>query len=65
MMNLNITKEERELLLEMLEAKAVGMSHEIHHTDSREFREHLKKRRELIEALQEKVEKIASPGASE
>ena len=63
-MNLDITKEERALLLEMLEAKLVAMSHEIHHTDAREFKQYLKQRRDLIEALLERMKNLAPSGTT-
>ena len=63
-MNLNITTEERELLLEMLEAKGTAISHEIHHTDSREFKERLKQRQKMIEELKAKIEHLTLSGMS-
>ena len=64
-MNLEITKEERALLLELLEAKDAAMYHEIHHTDSREFKEYLKQKWKLIEALKEKIKNPASSGTTQ
>jgi hypothetical protein len=37
-MNIIITDSERELLLEVLEARYSSMLHELHHTDTRDYR---------------------------
>lgn len=55
-MTLNITDQERVLLLELLGAKNTAMLHELHHTDARDYRDYLKQRIELLEGLKSKVE---------
>ena len=55
-MTLDITEQERDYLLELLEAKRSGMLHELHHTDTLDFKEMLRRRVELVEGLRSKVE---------
>ena len=55
-MTLDITGEERDYLLELLEAKRSEMLHELHHTDTLDFKEMLRRRVELVERLRSKVE---------
>ena len=59
-MTFDITDEEREYLLEILEARHVELLHEIHHTDARDFREMLKRKVELVEGLKSKVRTASS-----
>jgi hypothetical protein len=53
---IDITAQERMLLLELLEAKDTAMFHELHHTDAREYKDYIKKKIELLEGLKAKVE---------
>ncbi len=55
-MTLDITEQERDYLLELLEAKRSEMLHELHHTDTLDFKEMLRRRVELAEGLRAKVE---------
>ena len=55
-MTLDITEQERELLFEVLEARHTELLHELHHTDARDFKEMLKRKVELLEALKAKFE---------
>jgi hypothetical protein len=55
-MLLDITDQEQEFLLELLETKLKAMLHEIHHTDSREYKELLRQDYDLAEKLRTKVE---------
>ncbi len=55
-MTLDITEQERDYLLELLEAKRSDMLHELHHTDTLDFKEMLRRRVELVEGLRSKVE---------
>ncbi len=55
-MTLDITDAERDYLLELLEAKRTEMLHELHHTDTLNFKEMLRRRVELVEVLRSKVE---------
>lgn len=58
-MTIDITAQERTLLLELLEAKDTAMFHELHHTDAREYKDYIKKKIELLEGLKAKVEERA------
>ena len=59
-MLLDITDQEREYLLELLETRVTAMYHELHHTDAREYRSLLKQRFEVVEGLKAKIEKLHS-----
>jgi hypothetical protein len=54
-MTFDITEQERELLLEVLEARHVELLHELHHTDARDFKEMLKRKVEVVEGLKSKL----------
>ena len=65
-MTLEITEQERVLLLELLEAKNTSMLHELHHTDARDYGDYVRRRIELLEGLKSKVERTTpSHGAAE
>src|SRR5947209_818267 len=53
-MTLDITDEERDYLLEILEAQREELLHELHHTDTLDFKEMLKRKVELVEAVRSK-----------
>jgi hypothetical protein len=55
-MTLDITEQERDYLLEILESKRSEIIHELHHTDTLDYKEMLKKRVEMVERLRSKVE---------
>ena len=57
-MALNITDQERVLLLELLEAKNTAMLHELHHTEARDYRDCVKQRIDLLEGLKSKVDAL-------
>jgi predicted transcriptional regulator len=57
-MMLDITNQEREALLELLEERLIAMLHEINHTDARDYREILKRRYELVERIKSKLERL-------
>ena len=54
-MTFDITDEEREYLLEVLEARRAELLHELHHTDTLDFKEMLKRKVELVEGLASKL----------
>lgn len=54
-MTVDITDQEREFLLELLETKSTAMLHEMHHTDTRDYKAMLKQRMELLEGLRAKL----------
>ena len=59
-MNIELTDEERALLLEVLEEKQNRMIQEIDHTDARKFEDLLKKKLEALEAFKGKLEQVRS-----
>lgn len=63
-MKLEITEQERALLLELLEAKNTAMFHELHHTDAREYREYVRRRMDLLEGLKARVAGMPSSGVA-
>ena len=54
-MTFDITDEEREYLLEILEARRAELLHELHHTDTLDFKEMLKQKVALVEGLKSKL----------
>jgi hypothetical protein len=60
-MRLEITDIERELLLELTEEKQKQFIHELDHTDSRDYRVLLRRRLEILEGLQAKVQSGTEP----
>jgi hypothetical protein len=55
-MMLSITPQEREFLLELLDAKRTALLHELHHTDTYDYKEMLKQQLALLESLQQKLD---------
>lgn len=54
-MTLDVSEEEREFLSDLLESKHTALLHELHHTDTREYKDLLKHQIELLEGLKSKV----------
>jgi hypothetical protein len=54
-MTLDITDEEKEYLLEILDARREELLHELHHTDTLDFKEMLRRNVELVEAVRSKL----------
>ena len=54
-MTLDITDAEREYLLEILDARREELLHELHHTDTLDFKEMLRRNVELVEAVRSKL----------
>jgi len=59
-MPLDISIQERDFLLELLNEKHIAMLHELHHTDTSEFEELLKEKIELLEGLKVRIEQLPS-----
>ena len=57
-MNIDLTESERELLAEVLEEKQTRMIQEIDHTDTRNFKEMLRTKLEVLESLKQKLEQM-------
>lgn len=55
-MNIDLTESEHELLAEVLEEKQIRMIQEIDHTDTRQFKEMLLTKLEVLEGLKQKIE---------
>jgi hypothetical protein len=54
-MTLDITDEERDYLLEILDARREELLHELHHTDTLDFKEMLKRKIALVEAVRSRL----------
>jgi hypothetical protein len=54
-MRLELTVEEVEVLDALLEATLRERQHQIHHSDSRDYRRHLEREAELMDALRAKL----------
>lgn len=63
-MKLELTDNEREYLLALLEAKRAAMIHELHHTATHDFKDMLKEKVELVESLRAKIERASSSKAA-
>jgi hypothetical protein len=63
-MTLDITDEEREYLLEILDARREELLHELHHTDTLDFKEMLRRNIELVEAVRSKLVAARTPGTT-
>ena len=64
MVQLKITEEERELLMEILENDISDLRMEIADTDRREYREMLKNREVLMKKIQQKLEQAPAEKAA-
>ena len=62
-MTLDITDEERDYLLELLEARGAEMLHELHHTDTLDYKEGLRRRIGLVEGLRSKLAAAGTPAS--
>jgi hypothetical protein len=58
-MTLDITDQERDFLLELLEARRTEMLRELHHTDTLDYKELLRQRIELLERMREKLDVVS------
>jgi len=54
-MILDVSEQETNFLLDLLETKHVALLHELHHTDTNEYKDLLKQRIELLEVLRSKI----------
>jgi hypothetical protein len=63
-MTLDITDEERDYLLEILDARREELIHELHHTDTLDFKEMLKRKVELVEGIGSRLATARPSGAS-
>lgn len=55
MRNIELNEQERECLLEVLETAQKEKLHELHHTDSSDYKRLLRHRLEILEALSAKL----------
>jgi len=54
-MNFEVTNAERDFLLDLLDARHTSMLHELHHTDSYEYKQLLQEKVDLLEKLRQKL----------
>jgi hypothetical protein len=64
-MNISLTDSERELLVEVLDARHTAMLHELHHTDTYDYKKLLEDKINLLEKLTDKVKSAFSTPATE
>lgn len=62
-MTLDINEEERDYLLEILEARRAELLHELHHTDTLDFKEVLRRKMALVESLNNRLASSPAPGS--
>ena len=54
-MTFSMTDQERELMLELLTSKQDSMLHELHHTDTHDYKELLREKLEVLERVLVKI----------
>ena len=59
-MSFVLTDAERDFLLELLDTRETSMLHELHHTDTYEYKHLLQQQIDLLENLQKKLTSITS-----
>ena len=59
-MTFDVTDAEREFLLELLDARHKSMLHELHHTDTYEYKQRLQAKVDVLERLRQKLMSVAS-----
>lgn len=59
-MNISVTDSERDLLLEVLDARYTSMLHELHHTDTNDYKQFLTAKLELLEKLRGKIQNTSN-----
>lgn len=57
-MQIEITNEERDVLVELLQTAHREILHEIHHTDTHDYKELLRKKVVVIESLKGKIQPV-------
>ena len=57
---LSITEQEKGHLLEMLEANHKDLLHELHHTDTADYKEMLREKIRVVESLQSKLTELTT-----
>jgi hypothetical protein len=63
-MELELTAEEQEFLIQILEQRHLELQKEISHTDHREFKQVLRKNEKLIESMLNRLRTSAVRGAA-
>jgi hypothetical protein len=58
-MHLELTGQERDFLLELLDEKQKGLIQEINHTDTNDYEEMLRGKVELLERLKGRIQELA------
>lgn len=57
-MSFDVTDTERDFLLELLEARHTAMLHELHHTDTNDYKRLLLQKIDVLEKLKQKLKNI-------
>jgi hypothetical protein len=64
-MNVEVSDAERDFLLELLDARHTSMLHELHHTDTYDYKKLLVQKVDLLEKLKEKLKSATSTTTSQ
>ena len=59
-MSFDVTDAEREFLLDLLDARHTSMLHELHHTDTYEYKQFLQEKINLLEQLRQKLKSLTA-----
>ena len=64
-MSFDVTDAEREFLVELLDARYTSMLHELHHTDTYEYKQLLHQKIQLLEKLKQRLTNMTAALATE
>jgi hypothetical protein len=59
-MSFDVTDAEREFLVDLLDARHTSMLHELHHTDTYDYKQFLQEKIDLLEQLRQKLKSLTS-----
>lgn len=58
MVHIDLSEEECAVLRDLLAVRSQDLGHEIHHTDSRDYRARLRRQEDVLRALLERIERL-------
>ena len=64
-MSFDVTDAERHFLVELLDARYTSMLHELHHTDTYEYKQLLQQKIQLLEKLKQRLTNMTAALATE
>ena len=64
-MSFEVTDADRDFLVELLDARYTSMLHELHHTDTYEYKQLLQQKIQLLEKLKQRLTNMTAALATE